>query len=127
MEKLGFEPRASEACSGSDGKESTCNAGELCSIPRVRKILWRREWQPNPVFLPGEFHGQRSRAGYSPWGGKKSGTTEPLTLSLSSDSRSFLLNHYPTGSPFPYRIYLEEKASPLIHTSNHGQYLPAYS
>jgi len=31
------------------------------------KIPWRREWQPTPVFLPGEFHGQRSLAGYSPW------------------------------------------------------------
>ena len=105
---------------GSDGKESTCNAGELGLIPGVRKTLWRKEWQPTPVFLPGEFHGQRSLAGYMPWGGKESDITEPLTLSLSSDSRSCLLNHYPAGSPFPYRIYLEEKASPLIHTSNRG-------
>ena len=36
---------------------------------------WRREWQPTPVFLPGEFHGQRSLAGYSPWGCKESDTT----------------------------------------------------
>ena len=34
----------------------------------VRKIPWRREWLPTPVFLPGEFHGQRSSVGYSPWG-----------------------------------------------------------
>ena len=34
----------------------------------VRKIPWRRKWQHNPVFLPGEFHGQRSLVGYSPWG-----------------------------------------------------------
>ena len=33
----------------------------------VRKIPWRRAWQPTPVFLPGEFHGQRSLAGYGPW------------------------------------------------------------
>jgi len=33
----------------------------------VRKIPWRREWLPTPVFLPGEFHGQRSLAGYSSW------------------------------------------------------------
>ena len=31
---------------------------------RIRKIPWRREWQPTPVFLPGEFHGQRSLADY---------------------------------------------------------------
>ena len=34
--------------------------------PWVRRIPWRREWQPSPVFLPGESHGQRSLAGYSP-------------------------------------------------------------
>ena len=33
----------------------------------VRKIPWRRKWQPTPTFLPGESHGQRSLAGYSPW------------------------------------------------------------
>ena len=36
--------------------------------PWVRKIPWRREWQPTPVFLPGESHGQRSLVGDSPWG-----------------------------------------------------------
>ena len=35
------------------------------------------------VFLPGEFHGQRSLAGYSPWGRKESDKTERLTLSCS--------------------------------------------
>ena len=50
------------------------------------KIPWRREWLPTPVFLPGEFHGQKSLVGYcSPWGCKRSDTTEWLTLSLSSD------------------------------------------
>ena len=43
---------------------------------------WRREWQPTPVFLPGESHGQRSLAGYSPWGCKELDMTEQLTLSL---------------------------------------------
>ena len=42
-------------------------------------ILWRREWQSTAVFLPGEFHGQRILAGYSPWGHKESDTTERLT------------------------------------------------
>ena len=35
--------------------------------PWVRKIPWRRAWQPTPVSLPGESHGQRSLKGYSPW------------------------------------------------------------
>ena len=40
---------------------------EMCGFhPWVRKIPWRRTWQPTPVFLPGESHGQRSLAGYSP-------------------------------------------------------------
>ena len=39
--------------------------------PWVEKILWRRKWQPTPVFLPGKFHGQRSQVGYSPWGHKR--------------------------------------------------------
>ena len=35
--------------------------------PRVRKIAWRRKWQPTPVLLPGEFHGQRIETDYNPW------------------------------------------------------------
>ena len=42
----------------------------------VRKIPWKRAWQSTPVFLPGESHGQRSLAGYSPQGCKESNTTE---------------------------------------------------
>ena len=64
---------------GSDGKESACNAGYQGLNPWVGKIPWRREWQPTPVFLPGESRGQR----YSPWGRKKLDTTEQITLSLS--------------------------------------------
>ena len=41
------------------------------------------EWQPTPVFLPGESHGQRNLAGYSPWGRKELNGTEQQTLSLS--------------------------------------------
>ena len=44
--------------------------------PWVRKIPWRRKWQPTPVSLPGKFHGQRSLVGYSPWGSKELDTTE---------------------------------------------------
>ena len=45
----------------------------------VRNILWRRKWQPTPVFLPGESHGQRSLVGYSPWGHKESDMTKWLS------------------------------------------------
>ena len=46
------------------------------------KIPGRREWLPAPVFCPGESHGQKSLAGYSPWGGKELDMTERLSLSL---------------------------------------------
>ena len=45
---------------------------EIWVDPGVRMIPWRREWLPTPLFLPGEFHGQRSLVGYSPWGCKES-------------------------------------------------------
>ena len=45
----------------------------------VRKIPWRRAWQPTPLFLPGEFHGQRSLASYSSWGWKQLDMTKELT------------------------------------------------
>ena len=45
----------------------------------VGKIPWRKKWQPSPVFLPGESHGQRSLAGYSPWSRRQLDTPEQLT------------------------------------------------
>ena len=66
---------------GSDGKESTCNAGEPGFDLWVGKIPWRREWPPTPVSLPGEFQGQRSLEGT--WGRTQSDTTELLAFSLS--------------------------------------------
>ena len=48
----------------------------------VGKVPWRRVWLPTPVLFPGKPHGQRSLAGYSPWGHKESDMTEWLTLSL---------------------------------------------
>ena len=50
------------------GKESACNARDVGSIPGSEGTPWRRKWQPAPVFLSGNPCGQRSPAGYSPWG-----------------------------------------------------------
>ena len=70
----------------SDGKESACNVGDTGLIPWSGRSLgqvdplekgmsthsnilaWRRECPPTSIFLHVEFHGQRSLAGYSPWG-----------------------------------------------------------
>ena len=63
---------------GSDCKRIClqCRRPEL--EPWVRKIPWRKAWLPTLVFLPGEFHGQRSLVGYSLWGLKELDTTEQL-------------------------------------------------
>ena len=47
--------------------------------PWVGKIPWRRKWQPTPIFLPGESHGQRSLVSYSQWDCKESDTTKELS------------------------------------------------
>ena len=60
-------------------KNPAANAGdrkEATSNPEPGRFPRRRAWQPSPVFLPGESHGQRSLAGYSPWGHKQSDMTE---------------------------------------------------
>ena len=61
-------------------KNPPANAGGIRDgfDPWVRKIPWRRAWQPTPVFLPGESHGQRSLVGYSPWDHKELNTTEHM-------------------------------------------------
>ena len=64
---------------GTSGKEPACQHGRSKRrgfYPWVRKVPWRRAWQPVLVFLPGESHGQRSLAGYGPQGCKALDTTE---------------------------------------------------
>ena len=57
------------------GKEPACQLRRPGFDPWVRKIPGSRYWQPIPASLPGKFHGQRSLAGYSPWGRKESEMT----------------------------------------------------
>ena len=90
LEKVGFHSNPKEGqCQrmlklpfpgDSDSKEICLQCRRPGLNPRVRKIPWKREWLPTPVFLPGEFHGQRSLVGYSHWGCRESDTTEQLTL-----------------------------------------------
>ena len=61
---------------GTDGKKIYLQCGRPEFDPWVRKVPWRRGWLPTPVFLPGESQGQKSLAGYSPWGQKELDTTE---------------------------------------------------
>ena len=78
-EKIHLLCSTSYILDGASGTEPTCQCRRCkrCGFnPWVGKTLWRREWLPAPVFLPGESHGQRSLAGYSPWGLKELNTTE---------------------------------------------------
>ena len=79
---------------GSDRNESACSVGEPGSTTGLEKIPWRKEWQPTPVFLPGESHGQRKLVSYIPWDRKELDTTEWLTLSEDEVQGSWSLNYY---------------------------------
>ena len=62
------------------GKVSACQRGRHGFDPWVRKIPWRWKWQTTPVFLPRKSYGQRSLAGYSPWGLKGSDMAEHIFI-----------------------------------------------
>ena len=75
---------------GSDGKESACNEGDLGLISGLGRSPGEGNgnWLRYSVFLPGESHGQRSLADYSPWGCEESDTTErDILISLYSPYR----------------------------------------
>ena len=61
---------------GSDSKASAYNAGDPGLTPGLGRSPGEGNGQATPLFLPGEFHAQRSLVGYSPWSHKESDTTE---------------------------------------------------
>ena len=74
---------------GSDSKGSAYNAGDPRSGSWVRKTLWRREWQPTPIILPGKSHGQKSLAGYTVYEVTKSQTQLSNSQGLEKFLRQF--------------------------------------
>ena len=80
------------------GKESACQCRRHGFHPWVGKIPWRRKWQPAPVFLPGESHGQRSLAGYSPGGHQESNTTKQPSMHIAFKSQMWINEIGITGS-----------------------------
>ena len=93
--------------------------------PWVGKIPWRRAWQPTPVFLPGESHGQRNLAGYSPWSHKESDTTERLSTAqhmlwgkIKADFELHLLIYISLYLAAPWRKLLLF-FSPTLSSANH--------
>ena len=65
---------------GSDSKESTCNVGDLSSIPGLGRSPGGGHSNPLQYSCLENPHGQRSLAGYSPWGHKESDTSEQLSM-----------------------------------------------
>ena len=82
------------------GKESASTAGATeyaGSIPGLGRFPWRKAWQPTPVFLPGEFHGQRSLAGYRV-------SRSQIQLKQLSTHTLIPKSKYITGFPFSFLL-----------------------
>ena len=78
---------------GTSGKEPACQCRRHKRHgfnPWIGKIPWRRAWQPTPVFLPREFHGQRSLESYSPWNREESDTIEMIEHAFSGKNSEIL-------------------------------------
>ena len=76
---------------GSDGKESACSAGDLGSIPGLGRSPRRGHGNPLQYSCLENPHGQRSLAGYSPWGHKESDMTEQLSTSTAHEAPLYKL------------------------------------
>ena len=84
MSKMLLDTQPQGFPGGSDGlKKKNPPAMHLGFIPGFGRFPWRREWLSTPVFLSGEFHGQRSLVGYSLWGRKELDMTELETARCS--------------------------------------------
>ena len=97
---------------GSVCKESTCSAGDTgrCKFnPWVRKIPWRRKWQPTPGFLPGKSRGQRSPADCSARGSESQTTSQNIVSSLSFLSSEVMLLKPPGLETSPPGALLNRK------------------
>ena len=73
---MGIKFGASQVAHGKE-RSCQCRRYKRCEFdPQVGKILWKKKWQPTPVFLLGESYGQRSQAGTTSWGCKESEMTD---------------------------------------------------
>ena len=91
--------------------------------PWVRKIPWRRKWQPTPVFLPGESYGQMSLEGYCPWGCKESDITEQRTPMLVVFHASF----HPSSIQLLGHLLSLSLSHIHTHTHTHTHAMLAYA
>ena len=113
---------------GGSGDKSVCLQCRKHGFdPWVRKIPWRRKWQPTPVLFPEKFHGWRSPIGYSPWGCKESDTTERFHLTLYIWTRHpvanlpipcLLLSHKKFGTETSSNLVCRARISCFEHQSS---------
>ena len=90
-------------------KNFACNAGDPGSIP------WRREWLPTPVFLPGNFSGQRILEGYSPWGDKRIGHDWMTnTFTFKHHLTPYILHYPKCNSEFQKQEYIISEHNRLL-------------
>jgi len=80
-------------------KESICRHRRDRFKPRVRKIPWRRKWQPTPVFMLGKSYGQRSLVDYSPWGCKELDMTEHALMHNVYEIKATVVLQYNNEDP----------------------------
>ena len=98
----GFMARlGSDFPGGSDGKSVCLQCGRPGFDPWVRKIPWRRKWQPSSVLLPGKSHGQKNLVGYNPWCHKESDTSEWLHFLSFFLWKCHIWSHWPKCSCTP--------------------------
>ena len=83
--------------------------------PWIKKIPWRRAWQPTPVFLPGESHGQRSLADYSLWDRKELDTAEQLSMYIYACT----LSRFCCGLSFPTHTHTHTHTHTYINIYIH--------
>ena len=84
-ECCGFWSRLGDFPGGSDGISVCLQCRRPRLNPWVRKIPWRRKWQRTPIFLPGESHGWKSLAGYSPWSCKSRTRLSDFTFTFREE------------------------------------------
>ena len=79
---MGWEGGGKDVQVGGDIAKPMADSSLLFLTLSLDFILWRRQWQPTPVLLPGKSHGRRSMVGFSPWGREELDTTERLHFHL---------------------------------------------
>ena len=107
-------------CVGSLVKNLPVSAGDWSFDSWIRKIPWRRKWQPTPVFLSGESHGRRSLMDFSPWGRKRVrqdlATKKQNQFSSVTQSCPTLCDPMDCSTPrFPVHHQLPELAQTHVH------------